>query len=249
VLLLGLIDDFGVLTPLAKFIGQIIAVIVLIKGDMVIHIESFPLWLNLTLTALWILGMTNAMNLIDIMDGLAAGVALITSFVLFLVAVINDHTMIAIFTLTLTGSLAGFLRYNFKPARIYMGDAGSMFLGLTLAALAIIGDYSAKNPLAFFNPVLIFGVALFDMVYVMILRTMKGRSMFLGSKDHFALRLKFMGWPVVRIVLFSYVLSMIFGGAALLNMYLDPRASYVIYGAAALVFAAIGLWLARIKVS
>lgn len=248
VLLLGMIDDFGVLTPTAKFIGQIIAVVVLIKGDVVIHIASFPLWLDLTLTLLWFLGMTNAMNIIDIMDGLAAGVALIASFILFIVAVMNNHTMIAIFTLTLTGSLTGFLRYNFRPAKIYMGDAGSMFLGLTLASLAIIGDYSAKNPAAVFNPLLIFGVALFDMVYVMILRSLKGRSMFLGSKDHYAVRLKSKGWPVVRIVLCSYILSIILGTASLVNMQLDPQGSYFIYGATMLLFAAIGLWLAGIRV-
>ena len=248
VLLLGLIDDFGVLTPTAKFIGQIIATTVLIKGDVVIHVASFPLWVNLILTLLWILAMTNAMNIIDIMDGLAAGVAIIISLVLFVVAVVNDHRMIAIFTLTLTGSLAGFLRYNFRPARIYMGDAGSMFLGLSLGALAIIGDYSAHNPVAFFNPLLIFGVALFDTTYVMILRSLKGRSMFLGSKDHFAIRLKVKGWPVVRIVMSSYLLSMVLGGLALANMYLAPQQSFIIYGAVFLLFAAIGIWLARIKV-
>lgn len=248
VLLLGLIDDFGVLTPAAKFIGQLIATFVLVKGGVLIHIQSYPWWLNLALTLLWILGMTNAMNIIDIMDGLAAGVAVIISFVLFMVAVINNHTMIAIFTLTLTGSLCGFLRYNFKPARIYMGDAGSMFLGLSLASLAIIGDYTAENPLAFLNPLLIFGVALFDMVYVMILRTLKGKSMFLGSKDHFALRLKFKGWTVVRIVIFSYILSAALGTLALLNMYLNPQASAVIYAVAIGVFAFLGMWLSRIKV-
>ncbi|HSP05556.1 MAG TPA: MraY family glycosyltransferase [Acidobacteriota bacterium] len=249
VLLLGLIDDFGVLTPTAKLLGQIIAATVLIKGEVLIHVASFPFWVNLTLTFLWIIGMTNAMNIIDIMDGLAAGVAIVASFVLFIVAVINNHTMIAIFTLTLTGSLAGFLRYNFRPAKIYMGDAGSMFLGLSLGALAIIGDYSAHNRLAFFNPLMIFGVALFDTVYVMILRTAKGRSMFLGSKDHFALRLKVKGWPVVRIVIFSYVVTTILGGLALWNMYMEPSQSLVIYGSILLFFLAMGIWLARIRMT
>lgn len=248
VLLLGMIDDFGVLTPAAKFMGQLIAAFVLIKGGVIIHIGSYPLWLNLALTFLWILGMTNAMNIIDIMDGLAAGVALIASFVLFLVAVINNHTMIAIFTLTVTGSLAGFLRYNFKPAKIYMGDAGSMFLGISLGALAIIGDYTAVNPMAFLDPLLIFGVALFDTLYVMILRTLKRKSMFLGSKDHFALRLRFKGWPVVRIVLFSYLLSVLLGATALINMYLKPGFSSIIYIVLVLLFGGIGLWLSRIKV-
>lgn len=248
VLLLGLIDDFGVLTPIAKFLGQIIAATVLIKGDVVIKIASFPPWVNLGLTVFWIIGMTNAINIIDIMDGLAAGIALIAALCLFVVAVINGHDMIAMFTITLVASLAGFLRYNFRPARIYMGDAGSMFLGLSLGALAIIGDYSARNPLATFNPLLIFGVALFDTCYVMILRSIKGRSMFLGSKDHFAIRLRFLGWPVVRVVLFSYLISCFLSGLALWNMFLTPKDSLTIYGAVTLLFAIVGVWLGRVKV-
>src|SRR5262249_34699520 len=200
VLLLGLIDDFGVLRPHAKFVGQLIAVIVLIKGDIVIKIHAFPYQVNLVLTVLWIVGMCNAFNIIDIMDGLAAGIALIASLFLFVVAILNHHNLIAIYTITLAGSLAGFLRYNFRPARIYLGDAGSLFLGLTLGALAIIGDYTANNRLAFLDPLLIFGVAIFDTVYVSILRVAKGKSPFLGSKDHFAVRLKTAGWPVTRIV-------------------------------------------------
>ena len=91
VLLLGLIDDFGVLTPAAKFIGQVIAATVLIKGDVMIRVETFPIWVNLVLTILWIVGMTNALNIIDIMDGLSAGIALIGSLILFVVALINQH--------------------------------------------------------------------------------------------------------------------------------------------------------------
>jgi UDP-GlcNAc:undecaprenyl-phosphate GlcNAc-1-phosphate transferase len=249
VLLLGLIDDFGVLTPAAKFIGQLIAAIVLVKGDVWIRVESFPLSLNLILTILWVIGMTNAFNIIDIMDGLSAGIALIGSIVLFIVALLNQHHMIAIFTITLVGSLAGFLPYNFRPAKIYMGDTGSMFLGMTLGALAIIGDYSDRNRLAFFNPVLIFGVAIFDTVYVMLLRAIRGRAVFLGSRDHFALRLKTIGWTTERIVLGCYFLAILLGGVALLNMYLTAQISIVLYSLVLLFFLMLGWYLARVKVS
>jgi UDP-GlcNAc:undecaprenyl-phosphate GlcNAc-1-phosphate transferase len=248
VLLLGLIDDFGVLTPAAKFIGQVIAAIVLIKGDVLIRVGTFPPYLNLVFTLIWFIGMANAMNIIDIMDGLSAGVALIASIFLFVVSLINKQTMIAVFTITLAGSLAGFLRYNYHPAKIYMGDAGSMFLGLTLGALAIIGDYSAINQLAFFNPLLIFGVAIFDTLYVMILRALKGRSVFLGSKDHFAVRLKTLGWSVTRVVLFSYVIAAFLGVFALVNMFMDWHDSFYLYGFVLLFFLLLGSWLARIKV-
>jgi UDP-GlcNAc:undecaprenyl-phosphate GlcNAc-1-phosphate transferase len=249
VLLLGLIDDFGVLTPTAKFIGQIIAAFVLIKGGIVIRIETFHPFLNLVLTVLWIIGMTNAMNIIDIMDGLCAGISLVASFCLFLVAALKGDQLIAIFALTLTGSLAGFLRYNFRPARIYMGDTGSMFLGLCLGALAIIGDYSDVNKLAFFNPLLIFGVAIFDTIYVVILRTLKGRSPFLGSKDHFAIRLKFAGWPVTRIVIGSYVAAALLSVLALVNMYLSFSYSLTLYIFVALGFLGLGVLLARVKIA
>ena len=249
VLLLGLIDDFGVLTPGAKFVGQIIAAIVLVKGDVIMRVETFPLWLNLTMTMLWLVGMTNALNIIDIMDGLAAGIALIGSLVLFVVALINHDTMIAIFTATLAGGLIGFLPYNFRPARIYMGDTGSMFLGLTLGTLAIIGDYSDRNRLAFLNPLLIFGVAIFDTIYVMILRTLQGRTPFLGSRDHFAVRLKLIGWPVDRIVLGSYLMAIVLGGAALLNIYLPVERSIALYGVVLIGFVILGWRLSKIQIT
>jgi UDP-GlcNAc:undecaprenyl-phosphate GlcNAc-1-phosphate transferase len=248
VLMLGLIDDFGVLTPAAKFIGQVIAAVVLVKGDILIRVESFPPYLNLALTLIWIIGMTNAFNIIDIMDGLAAGIALMSAIVLFVVALLNHHAMIAMMAVTLIGSLAGFLPYNFRPARIYMGDTGSMFLGLTLGALAIICDYSAHNWLAFFNPLLLFGVAIFDTAYVMVLRSLRRKSMFLGSKDHFALRLKLLGWSTAKVVVVSYLVAASLGACALWNMYLPFQVSIYLYCFIALIFLLFGWRLARVKV-
>lgn len=249
VLLLGLIDDFGVLRPSAKFAGQLIAAIVLIKGDVCIKIASLPPQLNLALTVLWIIGICNAMNIIDIMDGLSAGTALIAAVFLFAVALLNGHTMIAVFTITLAGGLLGFLRYNFRPARIYMGDTGSMFLGLTLGALAMIGDYTANNRLAFFNPLLFLAIPLFDTAYVMILRLIHGRSPFLGSKDHFAVRLKKKGWSVGKIVLTSYAISAILGGGAIANMFIGKQQSLILYAAVLLFFILSGWRLSRINVA
>jgi UDP-GlcNAc:undecaprenyl-phosphate/decaprenyl-phosphate GlcNAc-1-phosphate transferase len=249
VLLLGLIDDFGVLTPAAKMIGQILAVFVLIKGDVFIRIGSFPPTVNLVLTVLWLLGMANALNIIDIMDGLAAGIALCSSICLFVVAILNGHSMIAIFTISLVGSLAGFIPYNFKPAKIYMGDTGSMFLGLTLGALSIIGDYTQFNKLAFFNPLIIFGVAIFDTLFVMVLRVLQRRSPFLGSPDHFAIRLKRMGWSVKKIVLASYALATVLGSFAIWNMYLPEQRSMALYSGILLFFLFLGIGLSRIKVA
>jgi UDP-GlcNAc:undecaprenyl-phosphate/decaprenyl-phosphate GlcNAc-1-phosphate transferase len=249
VLILGLIDDFGVLTPAAKFIGQFIAAVVLIKGDILIRVEIFHPYVNLFLTLLWIIGMTNAMNIIDIMDGLAAGVAVIACIFLFIVSLMNRYDMIGMFAITLFGSLAGFLPYNFRPARIYMGDAGSMFLGLMLGTLAILVDYSASNQLAFLNPLLLFGVSIFDTMYVMLLRAINGRSMFLGSKDHFAVRLKLAGWSTKRIVLSAYAAGLCLGIAAICNMFLPTESSIVLYCTISAIFVLLGWRLARIKVA
>ena len=249
VLILGLIDDFGVLTPTAKFIGQFIAAVVLIKADILIRVEIFHPYVNLFLTLLWIIGMTNAMNIIDIMDGLAAGIALIASIFLFVVAIMNHYEMIAMFTVTLLGSLAGFLPYNFRPARIYMGDAGSMFLGLMLGTLTILGDYSASNALAFLNPILFMGVAIFDTMYVMLLRAIKGKSMFLGSKDHFAVRLKHSGWSVKKIVLTAYGAGLFLGSIAMFNMFLPTQSSIVLYCILSAMVVVLGWRLAKIQVT
>jgi UDP-GlcNAc:undecaprenyl-phosphate/decaprenyl-phosphate GlcNAc-1-phosphate transferase len=249
VLILGLIDDFGVLTPAAKFIGQFIAAVVLIKGDILIRVEIFHPYLNLFLTLFWIIGMTNAMNIIDIMDGLAAGVALIASIFLFILSLMNGYDMIGMFAITVLGSLAGFLPYNFSPAKIYMGDAGSMFLGLMLGTLAILVDYSATNKLAFLNPLLFFGVAIFDTMYVMLLRAINGRSMFLGSKDHFAVRLKCAGWSTKRIVLSAYAAGLCLGLAAMCNIFMPTESSIALYCTIATVFVLLGWRLARIKVA
>ena len=249
VLILGLIDDFGVLTPAAKFIGQFIAAVVLVKGDILIRVEAFHPYVNLFLTLLWIIGMANAMNIVDIMDGLAAGIALIGSAFLFVVALMNRYDMIGMFAVTLFGSLAGFLPYNFRPAKIYMGDAGSMFLGMMLGTLAILVDYSATNTLAFLNPILFFGVAIFDTMYVMLLRAINGRSMFLGSKDHFAVRLKSAGWSINRIVLTAYSVALLLGISAIFNMFLPTESSVILYVLVSAIFVLVGWRLSRIKVA
>jgi UDP-GlcNAc:undecaprenyl-phosphate/decaprenyl-phosphate GlcNAc-1-phosphate transferase len=139
VMMLGLIDDFGVLSPATKLVGQLLAVFVLVKSGIRIEIASIPDWFALTLTVLWMIGIINAFNLLDIMDGLAAGVGLICAGLLFVVALLNGDTTIAVMLAALGGSLLGFLRYNFYRASIYMGDAGAMFLGLMLGALSMMG--------------------------------------------------------------------------------------------------------------
>ena len=220
--IIGLFDDMRAVTPGVKFLGQLIAISVLINSGIRIELVVLPGWLNIPLTVLWVAGMINAVNIIDIMDGLATGVAFFVSLILFMVSILNGNSLIAGLTLALAGSLLGVLKYNFHPAQIYLGDTGSMFIGLMLGSLAMIGSYSNHNDFGFVAPVLILGVPVFDMVFVMYLRQRRGDSMFLGSKDHFALRCLKAGLSVKQTVLLSYLATLIFGGIALGIMYASP---------------------------
>jgi UDP-GlcNAc:undecaprenyl-phosphate GlcNAc-1-phosphate transferase len=221
VLLLGFIDDLGFLKTWVKCAGQLIAVLVLVKSGIFIKLVFLPSYVSIPLTFLWLVGMINAFNIIDVMDGLAAGVAFFASVAFFLVALLNGRVMIAIVAVTLAGSLLGFLRYNFNPARIYMGDTGSMFLGLMLGAMAMIGSYTEKNFLGFLAPLVILGIPIFDTFQVMVARWRKGISVVRGSPDHYALRLRVAGVSVQGVTWLSYGAAAILGGLGILIMYIS----------------------------
>ncbi|HEY3175605.1 MAG TPA: MraY family glycosyltransferase [Candidatus Polarisedimenticolia bacterium] len=246
--LLGLIDDFGVLGVWPKFLGQGFATLVLIKSDIAIHIGVLPGWANLALTVLWIVGMTNAFNIIDIMDGLASGTALIAAACLLVVATLNGQTPIVMMTATLMGSLLGFLKYNAHPARIFMGDTGSLFLGMMLGSLAMIGKYDRYNEIGYLSPLLILAVPLFDTVYVMTLRLARFKNPFKGSPDHFALRLRRTGMPVRLVVFLSWGAGAALGALAILNLYLDATLSAFLVGGVVIFLVMAGLALSRIPV-
>src|SRR2546422_8721184 len=144
--MLGLIDDFGVLKPWPKLIGQLIAVFVLIRSGIRIEIAAFPDWLDLLLTVMWMIGIINAVNIIDVMDGLAGGGSVIARLWLLVVALVNHDTTVAAVLAALAGSLVGFLRDNFYPAKIYLGDARALFVGLMLGGLGMMSKYTVGNP-------------------------------------------------------------------------------------------------------
>jgi UDP-GlcNAc:undecaprenyl-phosphate GlcNAc-1-phosphate transferase len=247
VVLLGLVDDIGALSPQAKFLGQSLAILALMKAGILIEIVSLPWYVAYPLTYIWLLGITNAFNIIDIMDGLSAGVGLVGTLFLLVVALVNGNMQIAVLTATLAGSLLGFLRFNSVPARIYLGDTGSLFIGLNLGALAMIGSYTDRNPVAVVVPVIILGVPIFDTFFVMYIRRRRGISMFLGSPDHFALRLRAWALTEQQTVYLSY------GAAALLSlaggavMYLDRNGALLVLLLLACATLLAAVWLKRIK--
>jgi UDP-GlcNAc:undecaprenyl-phosphate GlcNAc-1-phosphate transferase len=247
--LLGLVDDLGQLGPWTKLAGQLVAIAVLIKAGLQIQLVFLPDWAAIPLSVLWLLATTNAFNLIDIMDGLSAGTAAVAAVALLVVADLNGLATAATLLAAIAGSCVGFLRYNFQPATIYMGDTGSQFLGLLLGALAMQNAYTDRNPVAAVAPGLILGVALFDMLFVMYVRRRRGLPVMLGSPDHVALRLRKWRLSTRQTVVASYVVTAVLGASAIVMMHASTRGAIVVL--AVLAFAALvsGALLRRIDMS
>ncbi len=226
VVMLGLIDDFGVLTPWTKLAGQLLAVFVLIKSGIRIEIAALPDWLDLLLTVVWMVGLINAFNLLDIMDGLSAGIGAVSASALLVVALLQGDQTIAFMLAALIGSLLGFLKYNWQPARIYMGDTGAMFIGLLLGAMAMIGKYPSDHALSLLTPVFILGIPIFDTLFVMYIRYQRGLPIFWGSPDHIAIRLRHWGMSVPHVVTTSYVATALVGGIGLLMMTVNQEVAW-----------------------
>jgi UDP-GlcNAc:undecaprenyl-phosphate GlcNAc-1-phosphate transferase len=256
ILLVGQIDDFGVMTPWMKLFGEVIAVVALLKAGVHIKVQlildvepwqGFPI-LSYMLSAFWLLGITNAFNFLDIEDGLASGVAFFASLSLFAVAIINQSSVIATLTIALAGALLGFLRYNFIPAKIYLGDAGSLFLGLMLGALAMIGSYTERNMVGLLAPVLILGVACFEIGFTMLARILRGIPVMHGSPDHVAKRMQKAGLSLRSSVLLHYFIAVLLGGLAITVMLLDLRTALIIVSSIVLIGLLITMLLLRVKI-
>lgn len=247
VMTVGLVDDFGALTPKPKAIGQVVAVFVLIKSGIMVQVAIMPWWLQIVVTVVWLVGISNAFNLVDIMDGLASGLGVISATFLLVVALLNGRLMVAAFTVALIGALLGFLRSNFYPATIYLGDCGSLFIGLTLGALAMVMDYTQYNALGWLAPLYILAVPVIDTVYVMVLRAKSGRKVYYGSPDHFPLRMRkrLDGWTAGTVVV-SYAVAVVFGALGLMILFLDPVSTLVITAVVGLTAVGLLVWLAMV---
>ncbi len=184
IMIIGLIDDRVKLIPRLKLTGQIIAAVVAIVIGVQVSFIKIP-FLSMLFTCLWLVGMTNAFNLIDNINGLSAGIAAIASLFFGLLALINGNPIIAAASFALMGSSLGFLRYNFPKADIFMGDAGSLFLGFMLASLAVAGGWKTSSlTTSLAIPILILGYPLFDVALVTVMRVLEGRPVSMGGRDH-----------------------------------------------------------------
>ena len=198
----GLIDDLMVLRPGQKFIGQFIAVLCFLKAGFFLKAHFFSNFWNIPLSALWMLALINAFNLIDIMDGLATTVALWSGLGFLLIALIAQEYVVALLLSAFIGALIAFLRFNMPPARIYLGDAGSLFIGGFLGTIPFLFNWGTFNWYGFLIPIILLAIPLLEIVGLILVRTYKKIPFYCASPDHFAIYLKNKGLSPLQILLF-----------------------------------------------
>ena len=210
---MGLIDDLRGLSPWLRFaVGLGIAVTLVAYG---IRLQSpLPIAADAVISVVWILGITNAFNLLDNIDGLAAGTAAVAATTFFLIALFNDQDYSALLAIGLAGAMLGFLRSNFHPATIYMGDAGSLFIGFLMAYLGLKMRTTVTEIPQLFAPLVVLGVAVLDTTMVVVSRLRRGVSPFTGGQDHLSHRLRRLGLSVRRSVSTLLLASVALGGLA-----------------------------------
>jgi len=243
--LLGLMDDFGAMRWSVKLAGQGIIIVTLLNADVRLQVEALPLWANVGLTVAWMVGVINAVNFLDIMDGLAVTACTVASGFLAVVAFMTGEAAMASLAACLLGALLGYMRNSFPPARIFLGDCGSLFLGTTLGALALALDYSGSNPWAIVAPVLILGVPLFEFAFTICVRILRGRRPWQGSPDHVALRLRRMGRTIPEILALVAAVGILLGGIAAWLVRAGAREALVVSLLAACAALATALVLLR----
>ncbi len=240
--LMGLWDDRFSLPPLVKLIGQIGAAILLILTD--VRISSFgPLWLNVALTLVWVVGITNAFNLLDNMDGLSGGIAAIAAAYFALMCSFTGQYLVGALSVAVMAACIGFLIYNWNPATIFMGDSGSLFLGFVMAALGIKLRFPQNVPfVTWMIPPLVLGVPIFDTTLVTISRLRRGLNpLTTPGKDHTSHRLTYAGFSRREAVLILYIVGFVFGMLALFITQATVAEGYII-GSAVFAAALYALW-------
>ena len=225
----GVIDDFYKtrgkdFKAWPKFIMQILAALILvlfgiqIAGvNMPFHhgFYSFPVWLSWLTTILWVVAITNMVNFLDGVDGLAAGLSAISAMTLFFIALLKGQFPMAVFAVILMGAALGFLKHDFHPARIFMGDAGATFLGFVLAAIAVDGAFKSATLVSLVVPVLALGVPILDTIWVITRRFRENRPIYVADKGHTFHMLMKSGMSQIQTVAFLYLLGICFSLASI----------------------------------
>lgn len=225
IVVLGILDDIYALPALPKFLIQIVAALVAVLEGNRIEFLSNPNifskepfwelgWLSIPISVLWIVAITNSVNLIDGLDGLACGVSTISSMTLLVIALIVSEPDVAILMAALAGACIGFLPYNLNPAKIFMGDTGSTFLGFILATVSIQGLFKFYAIISFAVPFLMLGLPIFDTCFAILRRVAKGQSPMSPDRGHIHHRLIDMGFSQKQAVAVLYIISAILGLSA-----------------------------------
>jgi UDP-GlcNAc:undecaprenyl-phosphate GlcNAc-1-phosphate transferase len=245
----GLIDDAVHIKPYAKLVVQMIASAVLVYFGLHLPWGDYK-WINDVLTIFWLVGITNAINLLDNMDGLAGGIASIASLFLAITFLVNGQGPEAILPALLGGAALGFLVFNFSPASIFMGDSGSMFLGFMLAGIALLADTARFRSLTsvLLTPVLILMIPIFDTCFVTVARKLSGRPISQGGLDHTSHRLVALGISERRAVVLLYAFAAISGVLALLVRVLETTVVLALVPLFAVFVLFLGLYLGKVRV-
>jgi UDP-GlcNAc:undecaprenyl-phosphate/decaprenyl-phosphate GlcNAc-1-phosphate transferase len=246
----GIVDDIRQLKPYVKLVMQVVAASVVVFGGLRLPGTVWTSWGADFLTIFWLVAITNAINLLDNMDGLAGGISLIACAFLAISFLVNGQTADAALPLILAGAVAGFLRFNFNPASIFMGDCGSMFLGLSLSGIALLSDFGrARNLVSVLaTPVLILTIPIFDTLVVTVTRKLSGRPVSQGGRDHTSHRLVALGMSERRATLLLYLFAALSGALALAVRQMAIWGAMALIVGFALSVLFIGLYLGKVGV-
>ena len=245
IFLVGLYDDILTVSAEFKFSVQVLAAVVLYLFNLRVYqvpllfgLHGFRWAFALPLTILWVLWITNAFNLMDGIDGLSAGSALFSTLTVFIVALAVDSPIVAMLTI-LGGAILGFLRFNFNPATIFLGDSGSLFIGFLLSALAIAGTQKAPTIVAVAIPIVSFGLPIFETGLSVVRRFLSGRPLFGADREHIHHKLLERGLSQKQVVVVLYAVSAAFGLLSLLLLNFGGRVIGIV-----LIVAGTGIWMA-----
>lgn len=240
----GLWDDRVNLKPAVKMLGQLIAALMLIAAGISVSLFKFPL-LNYAITIVWVIGIINAVNFLDNMDGLAAGITSVASVFILILALLEGLGLVATLAAATLGACVAFLYYNFNPATLFMGDAGSMVLGFALAVLGIKLNFKGiPLPITWSIPIIILGVPLFDTTLVVVSRLRRHKPIYLGGRDHTSHRLvQAFGMTPARAVMTLYLVGTALGLVTLMMRDATITEALITDGALVVIFIAALVWL------
>jgi UDP-GlcNAc:undecaprenyl-phosphate GlcNAc-1-phosphate transferase len=250
IFLLGLLDDFFNLSPMRKLIGILAASGVVIASGQALPWFNNSALLDTAVTIFWLVGISNAMNLLDNMDGLAPGIALIATLFIAIAFSIDGNLPMLALALTLAGAVAGFLIYNFPPASIFMGDSGSLFLGFFLGSLALFNEYGRSRNLitVMAGPILPFLMPIFDTTFVTVSRVFSGRKVSQGGRDHTSHRLARVAGSERNAVLILYAVAILSGLISVVVRLQQFSAAIALIPILCLVLIFFGIYLGQVRV-